>query len=130
MNFTRIGRRNRGRTGAALLVIVGLIAVIWYMVAANTTHTTTITVCGKERVAVKNSGEYRIYAAEGTYVMADSLFGTVRYDTADAYAKVKPKTTYDVVYKGWRIPFFSSFPNLLELKESATQHPEACANFG
>lgn len=131
MSYSLSSRRGRGhRLGLALLVGLVAFIVLRVVVAANTTYTTTITVCNKERVAVKNSGEYRIYAAEGTYVMADSLFGTVRYDTADAYAKVKPKTTYDVVYKGWRIPFFSSFPNLLELKESATQHPEACANFG
>ena len=49
---------------------------------------------------------------------------------AISIATVMAAAGYDVVYKGWRIPFFSSFPNLLELKEAAVHHPEACANFG
>lgn len=111
--------------GFVLVILIG-----WYAVAYNTTHTKTITVCSKERAATDNGAEYRIYAYEGTYVMADSLFGKTRYSTADAYAKVQSRTTYDVVFKGFRVPFLSMFPNLLELEKSTEQHPELCEEFG
>lgn len=112
--------------GGLLAVIVIVVFTIGYQ------HQTkqTITICSKERAATSNGAEYRIYAAEGTFVMKDSLIGKVRYSTADAYARIKKDTTYDVVTKGWRIPFFSAFPNILEAKQATVQTPELCSDFG
>ncbi len=123
------GGPSRGAVaGVVAAVLVILSGIIWAAVDYNTQHSATVTVCSKERVAVEGGGEYRVYAAEGSYVMKDSLIGTVRYSTADAYAKIEPETTYDIVYKGWRIPFFSAFPNILKANKVSAdrQTPQLC----
>lgn len=110
-------RRRRSPVGvvSVVLIVLALFGIVAATVSYNTTHEGVTTVCEKERAAVQGGGaEYRIYASDGTYVMADSLLGQTRYDTADEYGKIQPNTTYKIVYKGWRIPFFSAFPNILQ----------------
>lgn len=114
---------------AVILVVLIIIGGVNYE-RVSAPH--NITVCSKERVATDGGGgEYRVYTAEGTYVMADSLLGVTRYNTADAYAKIKPRTTYTVTTKGWRIPFFSAFENILTAQPApaAQQQPKLCDGF-
>lgn len=113
-----------------VLAALGIIAEVNYQQVSAPYN---ITVCNKERVTTSTGGgEYRLYAAEGTFVMADSLLGVTRYNTADQYARIKAKTTYTVTTKGWRIPFFSAFPNVLTAEPAPAdqQQPSRCNGFG
>ena len=112
-----------------VLVVLALVGSAIWFTTYNAKYSRTLTVCSKEAVATKDGHEYRIYTSSGTFVMADSMFGTTRFDTADAYSKVQEKTTYDVTYKGWRLPFLSEFPNILSLKKTENQTPELCDGY-
>ena len=113
-------------------VVLVLLVCIPLFISYQHQSTRTITVCSKERAATDNGAEYRIYAAEGTFVMKDSLIGTRRFNTADAYARIQNDTTYKVTTKGWRVPFLSGFPNILKATKlpADQQTPEKCADFG
>ena len=119
-------------TGAIVILVIIAIAIIslisWAVVDYQQQFQRTITVCSKESVAVEGGAEYRIYGADDTYVMKDTLIGGVRFNTANAYGKIKEGTTYDATLKGWRLPIISAFPNILEVKVAAEQHPELCDN--
>lgn len=113
--------------GVVLLIVVGVVLMTSY----EHQSTRVITVCSKERVATNDGGEYRIYAAEGTFTMKDSYVGTYRTDTADQYARIKPRTSYKVTTKGWRIGLFSQFPNILKVTQLPVdrQTPGKCSDF-
>lgn len=123
-------RRDNGERVWHIFVGVGIVLCLllggWTFTAYNTKHHRTVTVCGKEAVATKSGHDYRVYTNTGTFVVADSLFGTTRFDSADVYGRLEIKTTYDITYKGWRIPVISEFPNILELHKSSEQHSEQC----
>lgn len=88
-----------------------------------------VTVCNKESIATESGHEYRIYTDQGTFVIADSLIGKVRFSSADAYGRLKTGVTYRMVTKGWRLPVLSAFPNILEYTAlpEAQQTPERCS---
>ncbi len=100
---------------AVLFVIV--ISLVPSVLNALHIEERQITVCAKERVAVDGGGEYRIYAAEGTFVVGDSILGGVRFDSADFYAQIETPATYKVRAKGYRFGPLSWFPNILEAEE-------------
>ena len=73
-----------------IAVIIGvLVLVVWPFTNYQSHKTQTVTVCDKERAATGSGGEYRIYTDKGTFVMKDSWLGGTRFDTADAYGKIK-----------------------------------------
>lgn len=74
----------------ALLVVVFI--VIPVTINYHTFQQRTVVICGKERAAP--SGEYRIYTSDGTFVMEDIFFAGRRFDTADAYGKLKEDKPY------------------------------------
>lgn len=116
---------NRRRTPE--YIAIGIIAFVLLIVAVggctsyNKTETIqNVMVTGKESVTTSNSEggsdhEYRVYTNKGTFVVKDSLWHT-RFNSADVYGRLKEGQTYDCVVYGWRIPFFSSFKNILSCK--------------
>lgn len=103
-----------GMIAIAVLMVVGLPAIVSY----NTFHERIVMVCEKERAATSGGdAEYRVYTSDGTFVMEDILLAGTRFDTADAYGKLKTGKSYEVTYKGWRVPFFSMFPNIVGAKQ-------------
>ena len=98
-------------------------------------HYETITVCDMEDSKTSDGHEYRIYASNDTYKMADSWFGVKRRDTANAYGQMKREikngpVTYDVTVKGerWHTP--TNFGNIVEFTKAQVQTPEKCAAEG
>jgi hypothetical protein len=76
------------------------------------------TICDKER----DEGEYRIYTDNGTLVMKDIYFNGTRFDTAEAYGRLKEGETYILTTKGWRFGLTSSFPNIVEAELAPEGH--------
>lgn len=76
----------------------------------------TFVVRDKESVATDNSGhEYRVYTDQGTYVIKDSFIYT-RFNSADVYGLLEPGQRYTCDAYGFRLPFFSTFKNLLDCR--------------
>lgn len=118
-------RSNRGKGGIYLaigLVVVVLLVAIIPLVSSYTSHHHVITLVNdKERVCSGgNNGtscKYLVYTDHGTYRITDALIGTVRFNSSDVYGQVKRCHNYDIEYYGWRFGLFSSYPNIVHMKD-------------
>lgn len=76
----------------------------------------TITVTDKERVTDSNGSKYLIFTEQGTFEVTDSLVAT-RWNSSDVYGEIEEGGTYTATRQGWRVPFMSLYPNLLDVEE-------------
>lgn len=60
-------------------------------------------------------GKDTITGSIQTFTLNDS-FWHGSWNTADMYAQLEVGKTYTFRATGWRIPFFSAFPNIIEIK--------------
>jgi hypothetical protein len=122
------GKRPDGRyVLISLAAVIALIVGITLITSYQSQKHRTVTVCSKEPVSTGDGHEYRIYTDGGTFVMKDIYIGGTRFNTADAYGKIRPDTTYDLTYKGWRLPLFSTFPNIIEADvHQGNDHESGC----
>ena len=101
----------------AIVLILGFVFIGGPIIDRCTEDTVTITV---EDKAVKRHGDsddkYLIYTDNGTYEITDSL-AYWRWDSSDLYGKMKVGHTYECKICGWRIPFFSTYKNIIEATE-------------
>lgn len=74
------------------------------------------TVIDKESVARDKGHEYRIYTRDcGTFAVHDSLW-IGRWDSADTYGQIRPGNRYEFHTGGYRAPFLSMFPNVIDIQ--------------
>lgn len=64
----------------------------------------------------KGDDKYLIYTDKGTFEITDSI-AYWRWNSSDLYGRIKVGNTYDCTVCGWRIPFLSSYKNIIEAKE-------------
>jgi hypothetical protein len=96
-----------------LLTVGGLVLGV-----ATVTHTETKRGCvveSKDRTSKSDgTSDARIYTENcGVLQVADSLTKG-KFNSADRYQKIKVGQTYDFYVQGYRIGFFSQFPNIIE----------------
>lgn len=87
---------------------------------ANATHVETQYAChvtDKDRSSNGNGGsDMRVYTDNcGVFNVADSLLSWT-WSSADTYNEVEVGETYDFTTRGYRVPFFSMFPNVVEVE--------------
>lgn len=104
----------------ALVIVVGV--VFGFASYNHTEHRAACVVSDKDRTRVHDSNgshsDARIYTDNcGTFVVKDSLLKR-NFHSSDTYASIKVGKTYDFETVGWRIPFFSQFPNILSATET------------
>lgn len=94
-----------------LFIVGGAIAVY------SSAKDITCQVQSIDRVSDGNGGsDARIYTKDcGVLVNKDS-FMFLKWDSADVQAAIHPGQTQTFHVAGFRVPFFSSFPNILEVK--------------
>lgn len=99
---------------ALLVLIFGLI-----FVPALHQETTTITVTDKDRVCSgsgsSTSCTYLVYTEQGTFENSDSVLDG-KFDSSDVQGRFKVGETYTVRVRGYRIPFLSSYQNIVEVR--------------
>lgn len=110
----------------ALLIALMFLVPGWFMFGyansyANTKNTRT---CQVTEVVKKNELEQttngaRVYCADGSNYEISDNFMTGRFDSSNVYNRVKAATGKEIVVDtiGFRNGFFSSFENIVELKE-------------
>ena len=112
----------KGKTIIFVIVaIVSLIAiynVLWY----SSTDDVTIKVTKTDRI-VETSGEgkdlsvtskYLVYTKEETFENTDSwVFG--KFNSSDFQGRLTTDSTYKVKVVGWRLPFFSTYRNIVKI---------------
>lgn len=72
-------------------------------------------VTDKESVTKDKIHQYRLYTTCGTIVVEDQL-ARLNFSSADIYGGVEVGKTYNIVTSGFRIPFLSMFPSVVEIK--------------
>ena len=102
---------------AAMLLIGG--GFLGAYSASEETRTCTITEKDRTTKVVdgNSSTDHRVWTEEcGVLSVNDSLVG-MSFDTADKYGSIKVGQTYELTTMGWRVPFLSMFPNIIEVVE-------------
>lgn len=103
--------------GTLLLGILGFGIV-------NATHVEhhTCTILDKDRTSSTDKdgntkSDARVYTREcGVFKVSDSLL-SLTWSSSDTYAHLERGKKYNLTTRGFRIPFFSKFPNVVEVKE-------------
>lgn len=122
--------RGRDHSGAAVVAVLSVIAliVVLGLAAFNAFHVRhmTCTVNEKDRTTkvtsdsngnVTSSSDARLYTDQcGVLHVSDSLLSW-HFNSADTYASIKEGRTYEITTRGYRIPFFSMFPNVVDATE-------------
>jgi hypothetical protein len=60
---------------------------------------------------------YLVFTEAGTFKIEDAIIGTVRFNSSDVYGRIREDHTYEFVVYGWRLPFFSEYPNIKRVTE-------------
>ncbi len=100
----------------AIVAFVLLIVAVPMCSSYQEESTVTTEVFDKERVCDSESCKYLVYTEAGTFAVSDS-FIIGRWNSSDVYGRIKPGETYMITSIGWRIPFFSTYPNIKEIVE-------------
>jgi hypothetical protein len=102
-----------------LLVAVLFVGGIAFNII-NATHVShrTCTVNDKDRTSKSNGkSDMRVYTDQcGVMHVGDSILSWT-FHSADTYASIKPGHTYKMTTRGFRVPFFSMFPNVVKAEE-------------
>lgn len=124
MMTTRGASRRRRRTPIWPLVLVGVLLVagisIWSIKATERQVEAQVTF--KERVCDRGSDgkqdcKYLIFTDEGTFKLTDSfLYGNFR--SSDVYGRLRQDQCYRFTVTGWRLPFFSTYPNIVRAEDA------------
>lgn len=77
-----------------------------------------------DRDSGKVISTYLIYTDQGVFRNDDAGWH-LKYDSSDFYGNLDAGKRYDLKVYGWRIPFFSMYPNIVAMDEVAAPPPAA-----
>ena len=100
--------------GFAILMVLIVVSLVFTEILKNfhKEYNQEFTVTGKENVKSGNSGKYLVYTNKTTYEITDSLLNW-RWDSSDVYGNIQIGKTYTATLQGFRSPFMSWYPNIL-----------------
>lgn len=101
-----------------LLLIVLIFGVLPFGCVSyyNTAEWVEVTVTDKERITTENSSYYLIFTEQGTFTLTDSLMFK-NFNASDDYGHLRRGEDYRVRVVGWRMPFLSSYQNIVDIKD-------------
>jgi hypothetical protein len=101
-----------------MFAVIGIIAVflvgglLYSCTITLKTGTDTITVVDKGRVCDgQNDCKYLIYTDSTTFKVTDSLLDG-NFSSSDVYGRIKRCHSYDIEWRGTRIPMLSEYQNI------------------
>jgi hypothetical protein len=85
----------------------------------GTEKTMTCTVTEKDRAKDANgASDMRLYTDECGVLKVEDAFLRGNFDSADDYAAIETGQSYEFTTIGWRVPFLSMFPAVIEYREA------------
>lgn len=101
-----------------ILVILAIliVPVSKYLTAENV----DITITDKESINTKEKHKYLIYTTDEVFENTDS-FLFLKWNSSDIQNKLIKDKTYTVKVAGWRIPFLSSYRNIISIKQETKE---------
>jgi hypothetical protein len=103
-----------------LIVLLIISSIVISTMSYIHTSTVSATVTSKERI-VKSDGDgniesfYLVYTDKGTMKLEDDLFRG-NWNSSDVYGSLRNDSTYTFTTSGYRIGFFSMYPNIIEVQ--------------
>ena len=105
-----------GLFGCLTIVVILVIALVFCIWKANTTHYEVVTIQSKERQCDGGKDGSCYYVVFGTndqiYENRDTMLKG-KWDSGSLQAKLHVGQTYKLELVGWRIPFFSMRENIV-----------------
>ena len=101
------------------VIVVAFILLFVFISSIPAMHVETYTV-EVTKTEITGDSDYMVFGKDSatgktlTFTLNDS-FWHGNWDTADDYAQLKIGQTYTFKATGWRIPLFSSFPNIIKV---------------
>lgn len=105
-----------------VLKLIGLVVGVPLLIYALATlpqvvslfHQETVTakVVKSERIADGDRGKYLVYGAKEVYQNAEAIV-MWKFNSSDFYRDIQPDKTYRFHLIGWRIPFLSTYRNIV-----------------
>jgi len=97
-------------------ITVGSISY-WYQV--GTLETVQITIYDKQRVTTGSKSKYMVFTSGESFEDTDSFYHS-KYNSSDLFSHLKIGCTYELSVYGKRIPFFSTYRNIVEILKEET----------
>lgn len=94
-----------------VFVLIGLSIFLSY----SSVDKVTITIKDKERIQDRGDSKYLIFTTNEVFENTDTLL-FMKFDSSDIYNKFEVGKTYKVKVNWYRIPFLSTYRNILEVK--------------
>lgn len=110
------------------LFIFALVGIAVYEIAwFSSGEEITIEVIDKERIVEsdsegKTSSKYLVFTESETFENTDVLL-LGKFNSSDLQGHLKPGRKYKVKVYGWRVPFFSSYRNIVSISGEITKEP-------
>ena len=105
------------------LVFILIIAIVAFIVAGHYNDTTySVVINDKERITTGKYSYYLIFCQDadtGAYYefkCEDTLLRG-KFDSSRFYNQIKENERYRFTVVGWRVPFFSMYPNIIKMEE-------------
>ena len=120
MGFSGLSNTKSKKSNKLRLQLIGFWSLIVCMVLSfilfpyYTEDSATFTVSKTERVSDGESSTYLIFTEGEVFENSDSLMRW-KWNSSDMYGEMKAGQTYKAVGYGWRIPFLSSYRNIVTL---------------
>jgi len=106
-----------GKIGCALVAgCFFAIAIGLDILVVTHTEYLSATVTDKQVVVSDNNSKYLIFTTNEVFENCDSYF-FAKFDSSDFENRIEKNKTYRFRVSGYRIPFFSMYRNIIEVKE-------------
>lgn len=112
MSRYRRGLNSEDKFNLFLVGLVAVVAIVFLIALYSSKRDVTCTVESFDRV----TGDARIYTKECGVLTNKDSWPFLKFDSADIQGKLKQGQVQNFTVEGWRIPFLSKFPNVLEVK--------------
>lgn len=105
-----------GFVAFGVIVVLAIAFSAWYVY--GTGDTVTVKVTDKERITESDgdggvTSKYLVYTDKETFENTDTIFKG-KFDSSDVYRKLHEGKTYECEVYGWRVPFMSSYRNIVK----------------
>jgi hypothetical protein len=121
MNLTK------GKLLAGFAIVAGGLVGVDYGIQKSTEETVQVTVTGKDVIVTgsdkSTDSKYLVYTNSETFENEDALFYG-KFNSSDFQRKLEVNKTFNLTVNGWRIPFFSSYRNIVKMESVPTPSPQ------
>lgn len=100
--------------GVLIGLILGMALLSYPFYVYQTQEKMICTVENKERINTKESSKYVIFCEEEVIQNTDELL-VFKFNSSDFYKNLKIGNKYNLLVYGWRIPFLSTYRNVIKI---------------